>query len=202
MNKFNLTKGMRLRNKITKSRWEVCDVLNDKLSVQIVCIYSSIADEVGTDRTFSLLALSDKRMWEIEDDVVPVGKETPEISRHIQKLCSPHQDGNVLKLMSDEEADKLRKKLTSGDFVIPSTKNWLFDVVILEFVEGNRVRAHLIESNDKYLKYSFDNDYCHLTCMKMIGNREEYIRLITAPDEYWEEYIDSFMMKHFKVVED
>ena len=83
-----------------------------------------------------------------------------------------------------------------------SSRNWIYDVVILEFFEGNKVKVWLTEINENYLKFTLECDVAHLTCVKLVADKDEYIKLITNPDEYWDEYIDSFMSKHFKVVED
>lgn len=210
MKPFELKVGMHIRNKLTKSRWEVCDIYPDRTkgpSVQIVCIFSSINDEVGKDRHFSMLELSDERMWEIEDEVSPIGKETREMSRHIQQLCNDKITPNkteIFKLLDETDVANIRKTISSGELKPINTNihSWIFDVVILEFVEGNRAKAYLNELNDKYMKFTLTNDHCHLTCVKLINNKDEYIKLITSPDEYWDEYIDSFMSKHFRVAED
>ena len=104
---------------------------------------------------------------------------------------------NILKNLKSSHFEMINTALNAT-----SSRNWIYDVVILEFVEGNKVKAWLNDINEKYLKFTLTCDMCHLTCTKLVADKDEYIKLITSPDEYWDEYIDSFMSKHFKVVED
>ena len=184
---------MRLRNKLSTSKWEVYDVT--PTTVRMICVYSSFDDEVGSDRSFPISELSDERFWMILADVSPVNKEQ-DISDHIRELVGDKK----LKILTNEDMDRIRKNV-SKTITIPTNRNWIYDVVILEFFEGNKVKVWLTEINEKYLKFTLECDTAHLTCVKLVADKDEYIKLITSPDEYWDEYIDSFMSKHFKVVE-
>ena len=103
---------------------------------------------------------------------------------------------NMLKNLKSSQFERINAAIEDV-----SSRNWIFDVVILEFFEGNKVKVWLTEINEKYLKFTLECDTAHLTCIKLVADKDEYIKLITNPDEYWDEYIDSFMSKHFKVVE-
>jgi hypothetical protein len=194
MSDITFKRGMRLRNKLTTSKWEVYDVT--PTTVRMICVYSHSDDEVGSDRSFPISELSDERFWMILADVSPVNKEQ-EISDHIRELVGDKK----LKILTNEDMDRIRKNV-SKTITIPTNRNWIYDVVLLEFFEGNKVKVWLTEINEKYLKFTLECDMAHLTCVKLVADKDEYIKLITSPDEYWDEYIDSFMSKHFKVVED
>lgn len=201
MSDITFKRGMRLRNKITTSKWEVYDVTSK--SVTMICVYSPLDDEVGSDRSFPISELSDERFWMILADVSPVNKEQ-DISDRIRELTTAKP-----KILTNEEMDRLKKlsleyqgsRLETLNSYM-NNRNWIYDVVLLEFFEGNKVKVWLTEINEKYLKFTLVCDMCHLTCVKLVADKDEYIKLITNPDEYWDEYIDSFMSKHFKVVED
>ena len=193
MSDITFKRGMRLRNKLSTSKWEVYDVT--PTTVRMICVYSHFDDEVGSDRSFPIAELSDERFWMILADVSPVNKEQ-EISDRLRELTTAKP-----KILTNEDMDRIRKNV-SKTITIPTNRNWIYDVVILEFVEGNKVKAWLTEINEKYLKFTLECDTAHLTCVKLVADEDEYIKLITSPDEYWDEYIDSFMSKHFKVVED
>lgn len=193
MSDITFKRGMRLRNKLSTSKWEVYDVT--PTTVRMICVYSSFDDEVGSDRSFPISELSDERFWMILADVSPVNKEQ-DISDHIRELVGDKK----LKILTNEDMDRIRKNV-SKTITIPTNRNWIYDVVILEFFEGNKVKVWLTEINEKYLKFTLECDTAHLTCVKLVADKDEYIKLITSPDEYWDEYIDSFMSKHFKVVE-
>jgi len=194
MSDITFKRGMRLRNKLTTSKWEVYDVT--PTTVRMICVYSHSDDEVGSDRSFPISELSDERFWMVVPNVSPVSKEQ-EISDHIRELVGDKKP----RILTDKDEDFIRKNINK-EMIIPTNRNWIYDVVILELVEGNKVKAWLIDINEKYLKFTLTCDMCHLTCTKLIADKDEYIKLITSPDEYWDEYIDSFMSKHFKVVED
>ena len=100
---------------------------------------------------------------------------------------------NILKNLKSSRFENINAAL--------SRRSWIYDVVLIEFFEGNKVKVWLTEINEKYLKFTLECDTAHLTCVKLVADEDEYIKLITSPDEYWDEYIDSFMSKHFKVVE-
>ena len=194
MSDITFKRGMRLRNKLTTSKWEVYDVTST--TVRMICVFSHSDDEVGSDRAFPISELSDERYWMVVDNVSPVNKEQ-EISDHIRELVGDKKP----KILTDKDKDFIRKNINK-EMIIPTNRNWIYDVVILELVEGNKVKAYLNDINEKYLKFTLTCDMAHLTCVKLIADKDEYIKLITSPDEYWDEYIDSFMSKHFKVVED
>jgi hypothetical protein len=204
MSDITFKRGMRLRNKLSTSKWEVYDVTS--ATVHMICVYSHSDDEVGSDRVFPISELSDERFWMIVENVSPVNKEQ-EISDHIRELVGDKKP----KILTDEEKEHIKRNFSIAPEQVRrlealnsymNNRNWIYDVVILEFAEGNKVKAYLTEINEKYLKFTLTCDMCHLTCTKLVADKDEYIKLITSPDEYWDEYIDSFMSKHFKVVED
>lgn len=194
MSDITFKRGMRLRNKLTTSKWEVYDVT--PTTVRMICVFSHSDGEVGSDRAFPISELSDERFWMVVANVSPVSKEQ-EISDHIRELVGDKKP----RILTDKDEDFIRKNINK-EMIIPTNRNWIFDVVILELVEGNKVKGWLTEINEKYLKFTLTCDMCHLTCTKLVADKDEYIKLITNPDEYWDEYIDSFMSKHFRVVED
>ena len=193
MSDITFKRGMRLRNKLSTSKWEVYDVT--PTTVRMICVYSHFDDEVGSDRSFPIAELSDERFWIVVPNVSPVSKEQ-EISDHIRELVGDKKP----RILTDKDEDFIRKNINK-EMIIPTNRNWIYDVVILEFFEGDKVKAWLTEINEKYLKFTLECDTAHLTCVKLVADKDEYIKLITSPDEYWDEYIDSFMSKHFKVVE-
>ena len=204
MSDITFKRGMRLRNKLTTSKWEVYDVT--PTTVRMICVYSHSDDEVGSDRSFPIAELSDERFWMIVANVSPVNKEQ-EISDHIRELVGDKKPTEVL---TTEEKDHIKRNFSITSEQVRrlealnsymNNRNWIYDVVILEFAEGNKVKAYLTEINEKYLKFTLTCDMAHLTCTKLVADKDEYIKLITSPDEYWDEYIDSFMSKYFEVVE-
>lgn len=205
MSDITFKPGMRLRNKLSTSKWEIYDVT--PTTVRMICVFSHSDGEVGSDRAFPISELSDERYWMIVDNVSPVNKEQ-ELSDHIRELVG---DKKPTEFFTAEEREQIKRKfsITSEHTrrlealnSYMNNRNWIYDVVILEFFEGNKVQVWLTEINEKYLKFTLTCDMAHLTCTKLVADRDEYIKLITSPDEYWDEYIDSFMSKHFRVVED
>ena len=203
MSDITFKRGMRLRNKLSTSKWEVYDVT--PTTVRMICVYSHFDDEVGSDRSFPIAELSDERFWMIVPNVSPVNKEQ-EISDHIRELVGDKKP----KILTDEDMDRIKRNFSITPEQVRrlealnsymNNRNWIYDVVLLEFFEGNKVKVWLTEINEKYLKFTLECDTAHLTCVKLVADKDEYIKLITSPDEYWDEYIDSFMSKHFKVVE-